>query len=176
MGLWVQSVQFLQKFFNITESIIFTEEQTPHKDLPAVIMIAMPGYKGPTLWHKEDGTPIVPIVPFTVRWQSKSGKQCLRTQFPVRVAYAVTIHKSQGMTVNKAVVELGDHDFTRGLTFVAISRVRAIGDIVCSSEIRLGRLEKLGGATNLLQEDVIRRGGLNFMDAEEAEELEFLMN
>ena len=115
----------------------------------------MPGYKGPTLWHKEDGTPIVPIVSFTVRWQSKSGKQCLRTQFPLRVAYAVTIHKSQGMTLNKAVVELGNYDFTRGLTFVAISRVRVIGDIVFGSEIGSERLQKLGGGTNLLKEDII---------------------
>ena len=99
-----------------------------------------------------------------------------RTQFPLHVAYAVTIHKSQGMTLNKAVVELGDYDFTRGLTFVAISRVRAIGDIVFQSEIRSERLQKLGGATNLLKEDIIRRGRLNFVDAEDAEELEFLLN
>lgn len=70
----------------------------------------------------------------------------------------------------------GDHDFTRGLTFVAISRVRAIDDIVFRSEIRSGRLQKLGGTTNLLKEDIIRRGRLNFMDAEDAEELEFLLN
>ena len=139
-------------------------------------MVAMPGYQGPTPWHKEDGTPIVPIVPCTARWQSKSGKQCIRSQFPLRVAYAVTIHKSQGMTLNKAVVELGEHDFTRGLTFVAISRVRAIGDIMFRSEIGPGRLQKLGGSTNLLKEDIIRRARLNFMDAEDAEELEFLLN
>ena len=176
MGLWAQLVQVLQKLFNITENIIFTNEQTPHKDLPTIIMVAMPGYKGPTFWHKEDGTPVVPIVPFTARWQSKSGKQCLRTQFPLRVAYAVTIHKSQGMTLNKAVVELGEYDFTRGLTFVAISRVRAIDDIVFRSEIGSQRLQKLGGATNLLKEDIIRRGRLNFKDAEDAARLEFLLN
>jgi hypothetical protein len=65
---------------------------------------------------------------------------------------------------------------SRGLTFVAISRVRAIGDIVFRSEIGPGRLQKLGGSTNLLKEDIIRKGGLNFMDAEDAEELEFLLN
>ena len=139
-------------------------------------MVAMPSYKGPTLWHKEDGTPIVPIVSFTTRWQSKSGKQCLRTQFPLCVAYAVTIHKLQGMTLNIAVVELSDYDFTWGLTFVAISRVRAIGNIVFQSEIGSERLQKLGGATNLLEEDIIQRGRLNFIDAADAEELEFLLN
>jgi ATP-dependent DNA helicase PIF1 len=94
----------------------------------------------------------------------------------LRVAYAVTIHKSQGMTLNKAVVELGDYDFTRGLTFVAISRVRRIRDIVFRSEIETERLQKLGGSTNLLKEDIIRRGRLNFIDAEDVEELEFLLN
>ena len=89
------------------------------------------------------------------------------------MAYAVTIHKSQGMTLNKVVVELGDYDFTWGLTFMAISRVRAIGDIVFRSEIRPERLQKLRGTTNLLKEDIIRRERLNFIDAEE---LGFLLN
>jgi hypothetical protein len=80
------------------------------------------------------------------------------------------------MTLNKAVVELGEYDFTRGLTFVAISRVRVIGDIVFRSEIGSERLQKLGGGTNLLKEDIIRRGRLNFIDAKDAEELEFLLN
>ena len=80
------------------------------------------------------------------------------------------------MTLNKAVVELGDYDFTRGLTFVTISRVRVIGDIMFRSEIGSERLKKLGDATNLLKEDIIRRGRLNFIDAEDTEELEFLLN
>ena len=80
------------------------------------------------------------------------------------------------MTLNKAVVELGDYDFTRGLTFVAISRVRGIRDIVFQSEIGSERLQKLGGSTNLLKEDIIWRGRLNFIDAEDVEELEFLLN
>ena len=99
--------------------------------------------------------PIVPIVPSTIRWQSRGRKQCLHTQFPLRVAYAVTIHKSQRMTLSKAIVELGNYDFIRGLTFVAISRVRGIEDIVFQLEIWSKRLKKLGGTTNLLNEDII---------------------
>ena len=59
---------------------------------------------------------------------------------------------------------------------MAISRVRGIGDIVFGSEIRSERLQKLGGSTNLLKEDIIRRGRLNFIDEEDVEELEFLLN
>ena len=50
----------------MSDKISFTPEQIPHRDVPAVIMVKMPCYKGPTLRYAEDGTPIVPLVPFTV--------------------------------------------------------------------------------------------------------------
>jgi hypothetical protein len=59
---------------------------------------------------------------------------------------------------------------------VAISRVRVIGDIVFQLEIGSERLQKLGSAINLLKENIIQRGRLNFIDAEDVEELEFLLN
>jgi ATP-dependent exoDNAse (exonuclease V) alpha subunit len=42
------------------------------------------------------------------------------------LAWGITIHKSQGLTLDKAVVELGDKDFSAGLTFVAISQVKTL--------------------------------------------------
>jgi UvrD-like helicase C-terminal domain len=152
--------------------------QIPFVDLPAVVMVSMAGYKGPTLWHTPDGTPIVPIVPFTVRWFNKAGKSCSRTQFPLNIAYAITIHKSQGMTLDKVVIDLDDHDFTRGLSFVAISRTRAITDIAFRSHIGVGRLDKtklcggtLSGAVDKMKEDMDRRGRLGFTDGRLAEDL-----
>ena len=41
-------------------------------------------------------------------------------------AWGITIHKSQGLTLEKAVVELGSKDFSAGLTFVAISQVKTL--------------------------------------------------
>ncbi len=49
-------------------------------------------------------------------------------QLPLKLAWAVTIHKSQGLTLDKVVVDIGKKEFCAGLTFVAISRVRCIAD------------------------------------------------
>jgi len=43
-------------------------------------------------------------------------------QFPLRLAWAITIHKSQGQTYSSIVIDLGDGAFAHGQTYVALSR------------------------------------------------------
>ena len=49
------------------------------------------------------------------------------THFPVRLAFAVTIHKSQGKTFEKAVIDVGRGTFAHGQMYVALSRCRVSG-------------------------------------------------
>ena len=56
--------------------------------------------------------------------QSRSPIQFKRTQFPVRLAFSMTINKSQGQTFNSVGLYLPDPAFTHGLLYVAMSRVR----------------------------------------------------
>ena len=47
-----------------------------------------------------------------------------RTMLALKYCWAITIHKSQGLTLEKIKVHLGKKEFSTGQTFVAISRVR----------------------------------------------------
>ncbi len=137
-------------------------------------MVAIPSYQGPTEWYTDDAVLIVPIVPSVTCWE-KNGKCCSRKQYPLRLAYAISIHKSQGMTLSKVVIELGVSDFCRGLSFVAISRVRALNDIAFLTRIGEQRLKKLGGLDKM-KPDLDRRQSLPFQDAMNIELLGYNFN
>ena len=49
-----------------------------------------------------------------------------RKQFPLILAYAVTIHKCQGLSLDCAIVDLSDDVFSEGMAYVALSRVRSL--------------------------------------------------
>lgn len=47
-------------------------------------------------------------------------------QFPLKVGYAITIHKSQGQTLSYALVDFGRGCFSSGQAYVALSRVKSM--------------------------------------------------
>ena len=49
-----------------------------------------------------------------------------RKQFPLILAYAVTIHKCQGLSLDCAIVDLSAEVFSDGMAYVALSRVRSL--------------------------------------------------
>jgi hypothetical protein len=149
----------------IVKKIWFDQGSNPRSHLPAVVFVEFSGYSGPETPEWEGITPSwVPIVPSVARWENKSGKALARTQLPLTMAWGITIHKSQGLTLEKAVIELGHADFSAGLSFVAVSRVKSLAGLAFRSRFAHTRLKKPKETDSMLmlRADTERRLQLGF--------------
>ena len=116
--------------------IVYDEDKAPPK-LPAFLLVYFPQYTGPSFHPKEEK--IVPIVPVLRKWYD-SRVEHNRTMLPLIPSYAITIHKSQGQTLDKIILNLGVKEFASGLTYTAISCATKLENIAFHPFPTLGRI------------------------------------
>lgn len=112
------------------------------------------GTRGTITGMTSDGNPIVDTIdgarihtePHTWKAYDDQGQYIVAevTQLPLRLAWAVTIHKSQGMSLDSAEIDLSKA-FTPGMGYVALSRVRSLEGLY---------LTGLGGEAFRMDEDI----------------------
>lgn len=104
--------------------------------------------EGIQVFSDEKGSPkVITVVP--VRWEiiryrpSKEDSNEIEAevigtfeQYPLRLAWAVTIHKSQGKTFDKVIIDMDKGAFEFGQTYVALSRCRTLEGIVLRQKLQ----------------------------------------
>jgi hypothetical protein len=136
--------------FKIGAKVMFlkNDRETPRRYFNGKIG-EITGFDGEVIYVGCPGESPVPVVPET--WENISyttdstSKQITETllgtfeQYPLRLAWAITIHKSQGLTFDKAIIDAGQA-FTPGQVYVALSRCRSLDGLVLLSRINRNSL------------------------------------
>ncbi|CAF3941109.1 unnamed protein product, partial [Rotaria magnacalcarata] len=73
---------------------------------------------------------IYKMIPEQVGFKDKNGIWMTRTQLPLSLGYAITVHRSQCMTYNKLVVDLTGINWKPGMFYTILSRTRKLTDII----------------------------------------------
>ena len=117
-NLW-QEVGLCNGAARTVHQILYCDDHQP-PDLPVALLIRFDTYAGSSFIPSLPN--VVPISPITFEWAVETQKLS-RQQLPLLLRYAITIHKCQGQTLKKAVVDIGKSELSAGCTFVAISRL-----------------------------------------------------
>ena len=104
-----------------------------------------------------------------------SGKESYsRINFPLLLAYSMTIHRSQGVTMQRIMINIGDREFACGLTYTAVSRVRSLKDLAFYPFPNFDRFARLRIHNNFVQlrKEIVKRQRSAAALATELDELE----
>ena len=141
----------------VVHDIMWPAEADVFKELPKALLVKFEGYEGPALFTDDaDGRPVVPIFPVRRDFE-RSGVACSRQQLPVSLSYAITVHKSQGLTLDYAVLDLGEPEFAAGQTYVAISRVKKLSGLLFETPFDFERFTPKRSAVGAMREEDMRR-------------------
>ena len=111
--------------------VLYDPDGTQPPALPVAVVVQFDVYKGPSFLAHHART--VPIAQHTFRWM-KGDKVCSRTQIPLCLSFAITIHKSQGWTRQKVCLDIGRNEHALGIAYVGCSRVTSLQGLCLQSD------------------------------------------
>jgi ATP-dependent DNA helicase PIF1 len=121
-------------------NIIWDASQDPFSSPPSILLVKFDEYTRPVFPNCDPG--IIPVFPISAQFEFKS-VACSRTQFPMRLAYAITVHKSQGLTLSRAILNLNQKEHSAGLSYIATSRVKSLDGLMFKGPFDFDRFSGL---------------------------------
>ena len=122
----------------IVKHIIYEPDTKPPKSLPLFVIVSFEQYIGPNYKGLEK---CFPIIPDDKSWVEGS-KTYHRTMLPLNMAYAISIHNSQGKSMENLIVNIGSNEFANGLTYTALTRVRKFDNLYFEPFYNFDRFDK----------------------------------
>ena len=142
MNLWTDVGLCNGATGTVVNFIYATNRQPP--DLPIAVIVKFDDYAGPSVSNNmQQCVPICPITVISDTLNNVNEKQ----QLPLQLSWAMTIHKSQGLTLTNAWLDIGKYE--------KISRVKTLSSCVIEPMTfeRLTSLKKSPGLQRRLQEE-----------------------
>ncbi|KAL8570077.1 hypothetical protein ACOMHN_036354 [Nucella lapillus] len=150
-NLWTEAGLTNGAVGNVYDIVYAPNTKPP--ELPVAVIGIFDDYCGPSFLP--DVPKSVPICP--VQRTSISNKiHCSRTMLPIILGYALSIHKLQGSTLDKVILNAGLKEFALGLLFVGASRVKRFEDLTFEPFPNFERFPQIAKYTSLkerLQEE-----------------------
>ena len=128
-NLWVGAILVNRSLGKVISIVYKSNNQPP--TLTSFVVIEFLHYKGPS-WDASNPN-YVPISSIT---------RGSRRKLPLRMAWGLTIHKAQGMTLQNAIIDIGNID-RQGLAFIAISRVKSLSSLRMSPTFSFSRYSRM---------------------------------
>jgi ATP-dependent exoDNAse (exonuclease V) alpha subunit len=136
----------------VVQGIAYSRGARPPQ-MPDCVFVEFDNYHGPSLRAVDDDGPACRLVPI-VAMPSADGRR--GSQLPLRLAWAITVHKSQGLTLREAFVGLSTRGkCVSGLLYVALSRVKRLQDLHVG-QCSLQRLKQLTQSSGVKEAELKR--------------------
>ena len=145
-NLWT-SVGLTNGAVGTVHAIIYTEGEKP-PGLPLAIIAIFKDYTGPS--YLKDVPNSVPIVPVRREWFSNK-IHCTRTMLPLILGYALSIHKLQGSTCERVILNPGKKEFAMGLLLVGATRTKTFEGLAFDPYPNFTRFEQVNNSKSLIQ-------------------------